>query len=749
MRIEVGRAMDRQANITQYFEKILASLTEVGEQAEFFSRLQSIAAEIKHLESFTRQSQQSLNQHIDEYRQQINLFSNLITFQDETLQFQSADQVQSAIFGYLNANMTFDHILICLEGDEHHFLTDSPDMKDLYQDFLHVNNGRSVLMEAARLIDQAEVLSMEEVSAPTAALSWDLLNAGSAILFPLKIRNDLWGFGLLTRQRPLFETTHSAFINLALNWISLLLYEHYREDAPSGGAVKHPDILADVKYADYFEKGPLYIYTLDRNGVILYANSSGVDDNPVIPNDAIGEKFTTFLPPDHRPGLEKILLDLQDGEFQSYQCPLVAQNGNVRVWKLFINCQPLKDNYSMKTVFALDTTTEYYQESLAVRNEIMDQVSQFSRVMTAYLNNLLTVMVPNVSLMKNRLPDTHELQKHLLPMEKALGQTGSLVKKFLNYNLADVDEQQRKIDLNKLIDGLVTRFQVKYPTNFEFRVDTDPEIPALAVFPKRITQLLKILLQNSLEALKGKADGVISFATRLVTVDKNNTLLHDQFVLSHGHYIELLVEDNGSGIAAAARPHVFKPFFSNKIKNEGLGLGLYVAYNIVKDMRGEIFLKSEVDAFTRFYIYLPVKMAEKSQSTELSPPLKNGHAKKAQAILVIDDEYSIRSVLQEVLEMQGFTVFSAANGREGVDLFQANSGQIDLVLLDMVMPEMDGKTAFKTIREIKPDQKFIIMSGYSKQEDILEISGNGNAPPFMGKPFQIKEILKEIQAILH
>jgi CheY-like chemotaxis protein len=159
-------------------------------------------------------------------------------------------------------------------------------------------------------------------------------------------------------------------------------------------------------------------------------------------------------------------------------------------------------------------------------------------------------------------------------------------------------------------------------------------------------------------------------------------------------------------------------------------------------------MDSEVDKYTAAHVYLPFK-EEKSMATrtvEVEKPQPEVQPQKA-TVLVVDDEYNIRSMMKEIMEMSGFKVLTAGNGRDGIDIYQRYKNEIDLIIMDMVMPVMDGRAAFNEIRKINPDQKIFIISGYTQREDLEDILENG-AVGFLRKPFQVKEIVEKVQEIL-
>lgn len=737
--------MDDRAPISGYFEQLLQTLKETPQQEALAERLRAIAAEIAQLETALQDMSGSRNAHLENYLQQLHLLAGLIRFQKEVIHFKSAAEMTRALFAYLRSNIAFEHGFIHLkarqEEDKTQLVAANPGQLARYQQFLDTEDQLARLYEIAAGNDLATLL--ETLPGGEAGNSWQLLEAGSAVVFPLRMKGELIGCGVLTARGAALTLRDRAFIDLMLGQISLLLYHFFyflQLKEKLARRVKLQKFLDEVKYAEYFDKGPLYIYSLDHSGVILHANAAGIAHNLVIPPNAVGDKFVNFLPPAQRVPFEDILHRLKTGEVRFFKSPMNSADDTTHIWEFFITGIRLNDRFQVRIVFAVDITGEYYREQQAVHHAVMGQIGQFTRVMTGHLNNLLTLLVPNVSLMKTHLPPDHELQKSLQTMEKSLHQAGSLVRKFLNYNLTAI-EHPKALDLNGLVRGWASRYRERQ-AGIDFQLALDPQVPAMRLHPKRIMQLLKILVRNGAEASGG--EGTIRIATRRVEMEREGVLPPHMFFLPAGSYVELCVEDYGCGIDPAHLKHIFKPFFSTKIKNDGLGLGLFVAYNIVKDLGGEIFVKSVPHQATAFYAYLPLGGVPVAETPANQPRAADA---KSPLVLVIDDEYNIRSVLKEVLELNGCQVYTAANGKEGVDLFARHGPQIDLVVLDMMMPVMDGKEAFREIKRRKKEQKIIVMSGFTRRDDMEEIMRNGTFA-FLNKPFQIDDIVEKVQAIL-
>jgi CheY-like chemotaxis protein len=343
--------------------------------------------------------------------------------------------------------------------------------------------------------------------------------------------------------------------------------------------------------------------------------------------------------------------------------------------------------------------------------------------------------------MKNHIKD-EKWQKNFKVIQMSLNQTTNLVQKFLNFDSKDIEELQN-ININNLVREVIDEIKKKCPESIKLRFSLEPSIPTLMLYPNRFKQLLMIFSQNSVEALPGK--GNITISTKLINMEQGGLLRPHMFYLDRGKYIGIQFEDDGMGIDERVLPQIFKPFFSTKIRNEGVGLGLYVAYNIIKDLGGDIFVESTPGEKTVFYTFIPTR--DELDMEDILPGMAEAIVEKTPTILVIDDEFNIRSMLKEVFEMNGFSVYTAGNGREGVDIFKEHSDEIDLIILDMVMPVMDGKTAFYEIQKIKKKQKIIIISGYAQREDLKEILNRG-ALAFMSKPFQIDTIVEKVNECL-
>jgi CheY-like chemotaxis protein len=255
----------------------------------------------------------------------------------------------------------------------------------------------------------------------------------------------------------------------------------------------------------------------------------------------------------------------------------------------------------------------------------------------------------------------------------------------------------------------------------------------------QMEQVFLNLFVNAWQAMPG--GGSLFIETQNVYLDENYV---KPFDCAPGPYVKVSVTDTGMGMDALTQKRIFEPFFTTREMRKGAGLGLASVYGIIKGHKGNINVYSEKGHGTTFNIYLPASDAE--EAIPKAPPVpKPAHQG---TILIVDDEKTIRLVTAELLERLGYQVLVAEGGKEGVSLYQEKRDKIDLVIMDMVMPEMGGAEAIDRLQEINPAVKVILSSGYSINSEAKDILAQGGAQEFIQKPFHLKELSDKIQGLL-
>ena len=213
--------------------------------------------------------------------------------------------------------------------------------------------------------------------------------------------------------------------------------------------------------------------------------------------------------------------------------------------------------------------------------------------------------------------------------------------------------------------------------------------------------------------------------------------------LEPGRYVKIAVTDTGIGMDEATRQQIFDPFFTTKEKRHGIGLGLASAYGIIKNHGGMIAVSSKVGQGSTFNIILPV--SENAPQGKI--PVQEKPIRGSETVLLVDDEVKIIEVARPMLEYLGYQVISAQSGEQAVDVFRRKADEIDLVILDLIMPGMDGGKVFDRIREIKPAMRVILTSGYAVSGPAEEIMQRG-CSGFIQKPYNISELSQIVRKIL-
>lgn len=742
--------MTGNTDILKDFEEIIGSIKRVEKNAEIFRELKHISSELSELKEDVENKMKTVFKNIEDFDSDVSLYSQLLNFQKEVVNCTSSVKSTAKIFEFLKQNIVYDFgfILFKLDVSDSEYSILSPfGERPKIQKFIKksdIEPLRSYIEKKAHAIKSSEMAHIGNIK-----VDWQILGGKTAIIFPLSVMNKNIGMGILVGKENSFQPKDVALLNLVLGLISLIIYHNEYLTRLKTKLIKHSalrKINSDTTLSKILEKWPVSLFILDSNNLILQMNERATKTWTKKDEILLGENFLDFIPKTYKSGLLKTISEVHEEKIGTFISPLISENGPVPIVEMLIGNVKM-ENQSVSIVLAVDISERYFKELVEHRNELLDELDQFSRILVGQFNNLLTVILPNISILRNLLKANNSTKKYLDSIEKTARRSSNLVQKFLNYDVEDT-ETIEEININKLVMRHLNSLREDLPERIKTNLNLDTNIRRAKFYPIRIIKLLDILIANSLIALQNKQNAEIDFSTKQIKHNTNGLINGKTFYLEKGEYVELCVRDNGVGIPPNSIMQVLKPFYSTRVKNEGVGLELFIAYNLVKDMKGHIFFDSQLDKYTAVYIYLPFREEDKMQTTVREKvEISQDALVKKPTILVVDDEYNIRSMMREIMEMSGLKVFTAGNGKDGVETFKKNREIIDLIIMDMVMPVMDGREAFSEIKKIDPDQKIFIISGYSQREDLEDMLDKG-AVGFMRKPFQVKEIVNRVKQIL-
>jgi PAS domain S-box-containing protein len=304
----------------------------------------------------------------------------------------------------------------------------------------------------------------------------------------------------------------------------------------------------------------------------------------------------------------------------------------------------------------------------------------------------------------------------------------------------------RPLDLNELVDEMLHLLEVSMSKKAVLQRDLADDLPLVEADASQIRQIAMNLVTNASDAI-GEASGTITIRTRAFDADERYFAeLYTSDELSPGRYVSLEVTDTGCGMDEETRRRVFDPFFTTKFA--GRGLGLAAVLGIVRGHSGAINVYSEPGKGTTFKVLLPALSADtRLQEPEIEQTETDDGPVQNTTVLMADDEQTVRNVAGEILRRRGFGVIEATDGREAVEIYRDRMDEIDVVLLDLTMPHMDGEETFREIRRINPHAKVLLASGYNEQDTLSRFVGKGLAG-FVAKPFEGKQLVGRILAAL-
>jgi two-component system cell cycle sensor histidine kinase/response regulator CckA len=351
-------------------------------------------------------------------------------------------------------------------------------------------------------------------------------------------------------------------------------------------------------------------------------------------------------------------------------------------------------------------------------------------------NNLLMGFQGNISLMLLDLDEYHPHCEYLKNMESYVIKGAELTRQILGFARRG-KYRVKTTYLNDLLDKSSDMFS-RTKKEITIHKKFDENLWSVEVDRGQIEQVLLNLFVNAWQAMPGS--GEIYLETENIHLQEN----YDKpYEIVPGPYVRVSVTDTGTGMDKDTQQRIFEPFFTTKAVGRGTGLGLASAYGIIKNHNGIINVYSEKGHGTTFKIYLPAS----DKKVPLEKPMTEKLLKGSETLLLIDDEDMVIDIGREILEYLGYAVITARSGAEAIRQFKQQKGRIDLVILDMIMPNMSGSETFENLKMLNPELKVLLSSGYSIDGRAMEMINRG-CNGFIQKPFNLKQISQKIREIL-
>ena len=468
---------------------------------------------------------------------------------------------------------------------------------------------------------------------------------------------------------------------------------------------------------------------------IVYANPSAIALIGIPEERLLGSDFTElFKKEDHQ--MVKDLVMATDDHPQSIvgEHTVVLNGREISLSVLPIHSEQHKDKEVI--VILNDVTERKWIEAHLLQAQKIEAIGTLAGGIAHDFNNLFMVVQGNISLMLLDINPSHPHYEMLRSIESKVQSGSKLTSQLLGYARKGRYEI-KPVQLNQLVEEISNTFG-RTRKDISIHRELAKDLFPIEVDQEQIEQVLMNLFVNAGDAMTRGGDLFLK-----TTNVRGEEIVSKPYDLKPGDYVLLSITDTGIGMDSKTLERVFEPFFTTKELGRGTGLGLASVYGIIKGHNGHIDVESKKGKGTTFKIYLPASGRKVQKTVKTADSLMEG----TKTILLVDDEEMVLNVGRKFLKVTGYRVLTARDGREAIEVYEKYKDSIDLVLLDIVMPNMKGGEVFDRLKEINPEIKVLLVSGYSidgEATKILERGCNG----FIQKPFDMKQLSEAIRTIL-
>ncbi len=512
---------------------------------------------------------------------------------------------------------------------------------------------------------------------------------------------------------------------------------------------------SEEKFRTFFEFSPDATVISTENGKILSANQAFLEMFQIDKEDFSSIKTTDqYCDPGAR---DRLLAELfESGEVKNTEVVFKKKDGLELPALISMNLISaltmegdgrLENEKFLLLSVIRDISEKKETEKQLTQAQKMESIGMLAGGVAHDFNNILAGMMGYAGLIKIQTPEDNDLHKYAQIMEKTARRGSELTSKLLafarggKYLLEDVN-------LNQIAEEVLAILKHTIEKKIVIVKEFDPDLKNVRADASQINQVLLNLCVNARDAMAGLDECKLSIKTFNIHLEQRGFPMGN--VCQPGEYAVISVSDTGSGICSELLTKIFDPFFSTKEKGHGTGLGLSMVYGIIKNHDGYIDLISESGKGTSFVIYLPaVQAVEEGKYVTTARDRKKAEEIPGgtETILLIDDEDVVRNLSKALLEQKGYKVLPAEDGKEGISVYKTEHDKIDLVLLDMIMPNKTGSEVFYELKNMNPDVQVIIVSGFSLDSQARQLLNDG-ACTFIQKPYPVHQLLHAIRKVL-
>jgi len=490
------------------------------------------------------------------------------------------------------------------------------------------------------------------------------------------------------------------------------------------------------RFEDLFENTKDVLFTLDLEGRITSMNKAAEEVIGWSHDEVLKKDIKSFVAPEHAGVCNETMRRIvsQDPS-QHFEVAMLRKDGRRAL--LDVSAHLLRSHGKNKFIqgIARDVTERRQLENMVRQSQKLEAIGRLSGGLAHDFNNLLCVISGHTELLTEALEPNEPVLRSVTQIRKAADSAAALTRQLLAFSRRQVFHPQ-VVDLNAIVVETQKLLARLIDEHIESYTALDPALGRVLVDPVQLEQVIINLALNAKDSMPG--GGKLTIETSNLDLEEDYQSKLSQ--IPAGKYVLLAMTDTGCGMSEETLGHIFEPFYTTKEMGKGTGLGLATVYGIVKQSGGFIWVDSEEGRGTTFKVYLPRVVSALAEAHASGQFAEIGRG--TETILVVEDAEALRALTKEFLTSCGYTTLEAANGDEAIRIARSYSGVIDLLLSDVVMPRMGGKSLAEQIAQIRPHTRVLYMSGYPN-DGIVQAGVLANGVTLLEKPFT-REILRNV-----
>ena len=488
---------------------------------------------------------------------------------------------------------------------------------------------------------------------------------------------------------------------------------------------------------------PDLLFRINKDGILLEYRAGDESELFLPPKEFLGKNISDVLPPNvANPALEAIQKTLLSGKTESFEYSLLI-GGRTRFYEDRIVALSKTEVLSVIRDITDRKVAEEERgklEEQLLRAQKIESLGTLAAGIAHDFNNILNIIMGNASLLSTHEENEDKRKRRIKAITEATDRGTQLVTQLLAFARKS-EIRQKSVSLNDFIRDTSKLIEETFPKTVSLAFELEPNLPPITADPNQLHQVLLNLSVNARDAMP--EGGRLTFTTRYVSSEE----IRERFPQAPpGPHVAFTVLDNGMGMDEETRSRIFDPFFTTKEMGKGTGLGLAVVQGIIQSHNGFVDVKSELGGGSEFAVYLPAAEipAEKQSESGLDGAWKRGNN---ELILFIEDEALALEATTDFLVAAGYTLLTATDVEQGLSLYTDHQQDIALVLSDYGLPKFNGEEVFNRIRTIKPDIRFILITGFLEQEIRDRLMEKG-VQEIVTKPYKLPELLSTIRKVL-